>query len=160
VDIRLRPLREDEFADFYELLRREYVRGMVDEAGMTPERAEEKAAADYASVFPDRAPQPHHRIYIVEDAATRERTGHLFWAPRQPPGSTGMRAYLYELYIDEAFRGQGLGRRALELFETDARDEGLPGIDLNVWGDNQTARRLYRSAGFSERAVFMSKELE
>jgi len=160
MDIRLRPLRSEEFADFFELLRVEYVRGMVDEAGMTREAAEQKATADYASLFPDRAPQPQHRIYVVEDAATGERTGHLFWAERQPPGSAITRAYLYELFIDEAFRGRGLGRRALELFEAEARAEGLPGIDLNVWGGNQTARGLYRSAGFDERAVFMSKELE
>jgi ribosomal protein S18 acetylase RimI-like enzyme len=160
VDIRLRPLRSDEIPAFLDLLRVEYVRGLVEEAGMTHADAEEKAAADHGSLFPDRTPQPHHRISIVEDAATGERTGHLFWAPRQPPGSTGRRAYLYELFIDERFRGRGLGRRALELFETEAHGEGLPGIDLNVWGGNETARSLYRSAGFEERAVFMSKELE
>ena len=160
MDIRLRPLRSDEFPDFLELLRVEYVRGLVEEAGMTYAGAEEKAATDHASLFPDRAPQPNHRIYIVEDAATGERNGHLFWAARQPPGSAGKRAYLYELFIDESFRGRGLGRRALELFEAEARDEGLPGVDLNVWGGNQAARGLYRSAGFEERAVFMSKELE
>ncbi len=150
----------EEFPDFFELLRAEYVRGMVDEAGLTREAAEEKATADYASLFPGRAQQPHHRIYVVEDAATGERAGHLFWAARQPPGSATTRAYLYDILIDEPFRGRGLGRRALELFEAEARDEGLPGIDLNVWGGNEIARGLYRSAGFDERAVFMSKELE
>ena len=67
---------------------------------------------------------------------------------------------LYELFVDEPFRGQDLGRRALELLDAEARAEDLPGIDLNVWGGNETARALYRSAGFHERAVFMSKELE
>ena len=159
MDIRLRPLRGDEFADLYERLREEYVRSLVEEAGMARRDAEEKAVADHASLFPDRAPQPEHRIYIIEDAATGTRTGHLFWAKRRPPGSSGSRAYLYELFIDEPFRGRGLGRRALELLERDAREADLPGIDLNVWGGNERARGLYRAAGFSERAVFMSKEL-
>ena len=70
-----------------------------------------------------------------------------------------MRAFLYELFIGEPFRRRGLGRRALELLEAEARGEGLPGIDLNVWGGNEAGRSLYRSAGFGERAVFMSKEL-
>ena len=96
----------------------------------------------------------------MEDEGTGERAGHLFWAERQPPGSVGTRAYLYELLIEEPFRRRGLGRRALELLEEQARDEDLPGIDLNVWGGNDAARALYRAAGFSERAVFMSKELE
>jgi ribosomal protein S18 acetylase RimI-like enzyme len=160
VDIRLRPLGEDEFPDFLERLRIEYVRSMVEEAGMTSAAAEEKATADHASLFPGRVPQPNQRIYILEDEATGERAGHLFWAERQPPGSLGTRAYLYELLIDERFRRQGLGRRALDLLEKQVRDEGLPGIDLNVWGGNGAARALYRAAGFSERAVFMAKELE
>jgi ribosomal protein S18 acetylase RimI-like enzyme len=160
MDIRLRPLRSDEFVDFLELLRVEYVRSLVEEAGMSTQAAEDKATADHASLFPDQAQQPHHRIYLLEDVATGERAGHLFWAERQPPGSLGTRAYLYELFIDDSFRRRGLGRRALELLEEDARAQGLPGIDLNVWGGNEAARALYRSAGFGERAVFMSKELE
>jgi ribosomal protein S18 acetylase RimI-like enzyme len=36
----------------------------------------------------------------------------------------------------------------------------LSGIDLNVWGRNDIARALYRTAGYYERAVAMSKELE
>jgi ribosomal protein S18 acetylase RimI-like enzyme len=160
VDIRLRPLREDEFPEFLERLRIEYVRSMVEEAGLTRTAAEEKATADHASLFPGRAPQPNHRIYVLEDEATGGQAGHLFWAERQPPGSSGTRAYLYELLIDEPFRRRGLGRRAHELLAAEAREAGLPGIDLNVWGGNDAARALYREVGFSERAVFLSKELE
>jgi ribosomal protein S18 acetylase RimI-like enzyme len=160
VDIRLRPLRDDEFPDFLGLLRMEYVRSMMEEAGMTRAAAEEKATADHASLFPGGAPQPRHRIYVLEEEATGERAGHLFWAARQPPGPAGMRAYLYDLFIEVPFRRQGLGRRALELLEAEARAEDLPGVDLNVWGGNEAARALYRAAGFNERAVFMSKELE
>jgi ribosomal protein S18 acetylase RimI-like enzyme len=160
VELRLRPLRDEEFPEFLEFLRGEYVRGLVEDASMAREAAEQKATADHAAVFPGGNRQAQHRIYLVEDAETDERVGHLFWAPRQPPGSATTRAYLYELFIGERFRGQGLGREAMELFEAQARDEGLPGIDLNVWGRNEPARALYRSLGYAERAVMMSKELE
>jgi ribosomal protein S18 acetylase RimI-like enzyme len=159
VDIRLRPLRGDEFPGLLEDMRKEYVRGMVDEAGMSPEQAEAKARADHGALFPDGVPQANHRIAVLEDVTSAERRGYLFWAVRQPPGSENKHAYLFELYVDESFRGRGLGRRALELLEAEARAEGLPAIDLNVWGGNEAARALYRAAGFSERAVFMSKEL-
>jgi ribosomal protein S18 acetylase RimI-like enzyme len=159
VELRLRPLRDEEFPEFLEFLRREYVRGLVDDAGLTREAAEQKATADHAAAFPGGNRQAQHRIYLLEDAETDERVGHLFWAPRRPPGSTTDRAYLYELFIVEALRGQGFGRQAMELFEAQARDEGLPGVDLNVWGRNEPARALYRSLGFAERSVMMSKEL-
>jgi hypothetical protein len=58
VDIRLRPLREDEFAEFRAAQRREYVRSLVEEAGMTHAEALEKAEADHASLFPDGVAQP------------------------------------------------------------------------------------------------------
>ena len=160
MDIRLRPLRDEEFPVFHELLVHEYIRGLVDDAGMDRAAAEEKAAADLASVFPKAtSAEPNHRIYFLEDAETGQTAGYLFWAERRPPGSQETRAYLYELFVDEAFRRRGLGLRALELLEGDVRDRGLPGIDLNVWGGNAAARSLYGRAGFAERAVFMSKEL-
>ena len=68
-------------------------------------------------------------------------------------------AVLHVIAVDPAHRRQGLGRRVLELIEEEARAAGLHGIDLNVWGANDVARALYRTAGFYERAVFMSKEL-
>ena len=117
-------------------------------------------AADLASIFPKTtSAEPNHRIYFLEEAESGQTAGYVFWAERRPPGSQETRAYLYELFVDEAFRRQGLGLRALELVEADVRDRGLPGIDLNVWGGNAAARSLYRQAGFSERAVFMTKEL-
>jgi ribosomal protein S18 acetylase RimI-like enzyme len=159
MDLRLRPLEAEEFPRFRELLRREYVRSLTEEAGLGREAAEAKASADHEVLFAGGRPQPHHRIYILEDPESGAPVGHLFWSPRRPPGSTTDRAYLYELFIDEEFRRQGLGKLALELLESEARAEGLPGIDLNVWGGNDAARALYRTAGFREHAVFMSKEL-
>jgi ribosomal protein S18 acetylase RimI-like enzyme len=153
MDIRLRPLRADEFPEFLAALRTEYLRGLVEEAGVPPKEAEEKAAADHDSLFPEGAAEPQHHISLLENAQG-DRVGHVFWSPRR-----GDRAYVYDLFVEERFRGQGVGKRALELVEADARSEGLRGIDLNVWGGNEAARALYRKAGFSERAVFMSKEL-
>ena len=154
MDIRLRPLRDDEFERYLAEQRVEYVRSLVDEAGMTPETAEEKSRADHASLFPDGVRQEHQRISAIEDTETAEAVGRLFWAPRGEE-----RAFIYDLFIDERLRGRGLGRKALELIEEEACAERLRGIDLNVWGGNDAARALYRAAGYDERAVFMSKDL-
>lgn len=156
--VRLRPLRDEEVRGFIDELRREYVRGLIEDASMTKEEAEEKAASDHASLFPGGSPQADHHMYVLE-AETGEAVGHLFWARRQASPGSGPRAFLYQIYVDEPFRGRGLGRQAMELLETLVRADGLPGIDLNVWGANDLARSLYRSLGFEERAVFMSKEL-
>ena len=124
---------------------------------MTREEAEEKAASDHASLFPGGRPQADHHMYILE-SETGEAVGYLFWARREAPGS-GSRAFLYQILIDERFRGRGFGRQAMELLETEVRADGLPGIDLNVWGGNDPARSLYRKLGYGEQAVFMTKDL-
>jgi ribosomal protein S18 acetylase RimI-like enzyme len=155
--VRLRPLRDDEVPGFIGELRDEYVRGLIADASMSREDAEEKACSDHAALFPGGGPQADHHMYVVEDESGSP-VGHLFWAKRHPSASAP-RAFLYQVYIDEPFRGQGHGRQAMELLEAEVRAEGLPGIDLNVWGDNDLARSLYRKLGFEERAVFMSKEL-
>jgi ribosomal protein S18 acetylase RimI-like enzyme len=160
MDIRLRPLRDDELPAFIEHGKREYERSLVEDAGLTPGDATTKTERDYAALFPEGARQSNQRIYALEDAESGEQVGRLFWAERVPPEGKAARCYLYDIEIDERFRGRGLGRRAMKLLEQEARSAGLPGIDLNVWGDNDVARSLYRSLGFGERAVFMSKELE
>jgi ribosomal protein S18 acetylase RimI-like enzyme len=157
MSIRLRPLRDEEIPGFIEGLHDEYVRGLIEDAAMSPQEAEEKATSDHAALFPGRKPQTDHHMYVVEDESG-DPVGHLFWAKRSAPGS-GPRAFLYQIRIDERFRGRGYGREAMELLEDEVRAEGLPGVDLNVWGRNDLARSLYRKLGFEERAVFMTKEL-
>jgi ribosomal protein S18 acetylase RimI-like enzyme len=41
--------------------------------------------------------------------------------------------------------------------EEEARRRGLDRVVLNVFGRNEVARRLYRSLGYEENAVAMSK---
>ncbi len=61
----------------------------------------------------------------------------------------GRECYLAELYVTPPKRGQGLGRalmeRALEL----AKERGADGMDLNTSVDDEAARGLYESLGFT-----------
>ncbi len=47
----------------------------------------------------------------------------------------------------------------MTLAEAEARDRGIDRIALNVFGGNAVARGLYRSLGYEEQAVAMSKHL-
>jgi ribosomal protein S18 acetylase RimI-like enzyme len=125
-------------------------------AGMSEEEARTKAARDYASVFPDGRLRDDHFVFVVEDDGGRA-VGHVVYAVR-PPGSRT--AWLYKLEIDEASRGRGYGREAMHLFEEDAAARGLRTVGLNVFGGNEAARSLYRSLGYREFAVDMTKNLD
>jgi ribosomal protein S18 acetylase RimI-like enzyme len=58
-------------------------------------------------------------------------------------------AYLQELYVAPAQRGQGLGRALLEASIQAAREEGAAHMELVTGEDDAAARALYESAGFS-----------
>jgi ribosomal protein S18 acetylase RimI-like enzyme len=65
--------------------------------------------------------------------------------------SGALDAYLEELYVVPARRGEGLGRALLEAVMEEAGERGADHIDLGTSEDDTAARGLYESAGFTNR---------
>ena len=155
--VRLRPLRPDEYPAFVDVSRREYADDLRQNGGLTREAAEAKARRDFAELLPDGLATPGHSITAIELQPDGTRIGRLWFARRELNGRTA--AYLYDITIDEAHRGAGLGRAAMAAYEQAAREQGFERLELNVFGGNERARGLYRSLGFTETAVNMTKQL-
>lgn len=67
------------------------------------------------------------------------------------------RWWVWDVAIDEPYRGRGLGRAAMVLAERLAGEHGATSIGLNVFARNEVARGLYRSLGYEEASVQMRK---
>lgn len=65
--------------------------------------------------------------------------------------SGALDAYLEELYVVPALRGQGIGRALLGATMDAAREAGATRIDLGTSVDDKAAIGLYESAGFTSR---------
>lgn len=63
-----------------------------------------------------------------------------------------------DLYVDESVRGQGVGRALIEASAEVAREREVPFVEWSTAPDNETAQRLYDSAG-AERTEWFSYEL-
>ena len=63
-----------------------------------------------------------------------------------------------DLYVDEAVRGQGVGRALIEASAAVARERGAPYLEWATAPDNLTAQRLYDSTG-AERSEWVEYEL-
>ena len=63
----------------------------------------------------------------------------------------GRDAFVDDLYLVPARRGQGLGRLALDAVEAAARDRGVVALHLEVERGNARAQALYRRVGFEDR---------
>ena len=155
MSLSLRPLSNDEFDSWFPRMRDEYAADMTKDAGIAPEKAAAMAASQMDALFPGQAPSPEQLVYVLE--ADGERVGDLWLCDRDGPMQHAL--FIYFVGIDSEHRGKGYGKAAMGLGESEARRLGVDRIALNVFGRNEVARNLYRSLGYEENAVSMSKNL-
>lgn len=63
----------------------------------------------------------------------------------------GRDAFIDELYVEERFRGKGLGRLAIRHAEQTCCAAGVRALHLEVDRGNHRARGVYQEAGFRDR---------
>ncbi|MDP9801436.1 ribosomal protein S18 acetylase RimI-like enzyme [Arcanobacterium wilhelmae] len=64
---------------------------------------------------------------------------------------TGVRAWIEDVVVDEAARGQGAGRALVEAAVELAEKRGAKSIDLTSRPTREAANRLYQRSGFEMR---------
>jgi GNAT superfamily N-acetyltransferase len=148
-------MRDDEFTDWLPLMRDRYAEDMIDDAALPADRARSKAMDDIERLFPGGEPSPNQLVFVIE--ADAEPVGNLWLAERDD--SFQRAVFVYDIRVDESQRGKGYGRAAMVFAEEEARRRGHDRVALNVFGGNEVARSLYRSLGYDENAVSMSKKL-
>jgi ribosomal protein S18 acetylase RimI-like enzyme len=67
----------------------------------------------------------------------------------------GRDAFVDELYIQAAHRGQGIGRAALRVAETACAELGIQALHLEVERVNTNAQAVYRKAGFVDHDRYL-----
>lgn len=149
----LHPMAPDRFDTWRAESAADYVDSRV-KAGESHEKAQAASDREMESMFPGGRPNDDHAVFDVVDDG--EVVGVLWIGLRDRAAGSW---YVYDIAIDEAFRGRGLGRATMLLAETEARARGARSIGLNVFGFNTVARRLYESLGYEPTAIQMQKAL-
>jgi len=80
--------------------------------------------------------------------------GHDYMALRGPAG------VLYDIVVDPAHRGQGVGRMLLDSTLAALKARGAPRVVLSTAEQNGPAQRLFTRAGFRRTMVEMTRELD
>jgi len=148
-------MRNDEFECWLPRLREEYATDIMRNGGASEADARKKAVVDTEQLFPNGQPSSDQFVFVVE--ADAEPVGELWVAERE--GDLGRGLWIYDVHIAESHRGRGYGKEAMLLAEKEARRRGLSRVALNVFGGNAAARGLYKSLGYLETAVLMSKRV-
>lgn len=64
---------------------------------------------------------------------------------------TGKRAWIEDVVVDSAARGQGAGQKLVEAAVRQAKKVGAKTVDLTSRPSRKAANRLYRRCGFKQR---------
>jgi ribosomal protein S18 acetylase RimI-like enzyme len=148
-------MTDEELAEWLPLMREGYARDLERDFGMSPEGARAHSDAQMDRLVPDGNLPALHTVFVIE--VDGKPGGDLWLAERDDNAQPTL--FIYDITVDEALRGHGYGKAAMAFVEEEARRRGLGRIGLFVGGRNEVARNLYRSVGFSEDAVGMSKNL-
>jgi RimJ/RimL family protein N-acetyltransferase len=145
--VRLRPATEADVAYLVELSRRQEIADYL--AAVSPWDEEAVRHAIAAGREEPGAGQP--LIVEVEDAGTWRPAGALAFSMANRRSRI---AHLYGVMIDPTERGRGLGERAARLVCSHLiRDLGYHRIQLEVYGFNEPAQRVFERAGFTREGV-------
>ena len=79
--------------------------------------------------------------------------GHDWMALRGPAGA------LYDIVVDPAHRGHGIGRQLLDATVAELKERGAPRVVLSTAERNATAQHLFDRAGFRRTMIEMTREL-
>ena len=155
VSVTLRAMREDEFEQWLPRMRDAYAKDMVVNGGASEVQARDKAIKDVEHLFPGGRLAAEQSVFVIE--VDGRPVGDLWVAERE--GDLLHSLWIYDVQVDSEERGRGYGKAAMLYAEEEARRRGLNRVGLMVFGGNDVARNLYRSLGYVENAVFMSKSV-
>ncbi|WP_248447011.1 GNAT family N-acetyltransferase [Sinorhizobium meliloti] len=154
VELTLRPLSNEEYAHYYEFA----VKLLADEEAKAynddPLERYRSSARAFEKLIPkgDLESSAQYLLAIEHD---RIVIG-IVWYELLGDHAT---AYIRDLFIYEEFRRHGYARATLEKLERILRQTGIRRIILNVFNHNKTAKKLYRSMGYSRSLIQMVKKL-
>ena len=152
---KLLPMTQPEYEAFLERLVPEYAVDNVRAGYWSEGEALEKSRDAFERNLPQGLQTENHLLYTVHNG---ENAVGMVWmrVDLKSPTKSG---FIFELYVNEKFRGKGYGRQAMLLIEEKARELGLKSIGLHVFAVNTVARKLYESVGYEVSSLNMTKKL-
>ncbi|RZT23904.1 MULTISPECIES: GNAT family N-acetyltransferase [Fictibacillus] len=151
--ITFEKMSNKEFKSYIEFMLPDYARDTALHYLMSMDEANEKAEKQIESLLPDQENTEGQYLYHIN--SDESLAGYLWFHVNKEE----KKAFLYHIYILEAFRKQGIAGEALRFFEGEAKEHGAASLGLHVFGSNDNAIKLYKKQGFKQASVSMNKIL-
>ncbi|WP_405079235.1 GNAT family N-acetyltransferase [Paenibacillus chitinolyticus] len=152
--IALEPMLPEQFNEWLQLSVKEYAESKTKAGNVAAEKAQEDSAREFKELLPDGLNTADSYIFNATDEESNQIVGTLWIKIR----SEQRDVFIYGIRMCEDFRGKGFGKQTLQALEAFIKERDFPPkISLHVFGDNEIALNLYRSAGFEATNIRMSK---
>ncbi|WP_432049969.1 GNAT family N-acetyltransferase [Verrucosispora sp. NA02020] len=156
-ELTVRSMTEIEFGQWYSSLVRTYADEQVAAGNWSAENALQMARHSNETLLPDGFATAG-MLFLKGELDDGTAIGVLWIGLTHPRGIADC-AFLYDIEVESAHRGAGYGRKLLAAGEDVVRRHGVSALELNVFGDNDRARRLYQSSGYRVVTQQMRKTL-
>jgi len=147
-------MTQPEYETFLERTIPEYAAEHVRAGNWTESESLEKSRKEFEDLLPQRLKTEDNYLYTLVDG--EEPVGMIWVKVKRQPSISG---FIYDVYVNEGYRGKGYGKSLMLLLEEKAREMGLRSLELHVFGSNHVARKLYETIGYETTNVSMSKKL-
>ena len=156
--VQLVPMTENEFQVYRKRSVAEYAQEHVQAGNWHPSVALQNAERQFMSLLPNGVASKNQFLFSIQDAQNGLKVGILWFAvdDRAPQASV----FIYDFWIDEAYRRRGYASQTLKVLEGKVRQMGMNEIKLHAFAHNQAAVSLYQKTGFEITDLSMSKKLD
>lgn len=155
--ILLRPMRDTEYPAYLDYFIPNYAVEISSNYGLSESASLAQAKREIAADLPDGV-NTHGQVLLClidQSDACEKLIGYLWYKP----DATMRSAFISDFHVLVPYQGQGLGKQALEILESELKDKGFEQIKLRVAQDNKRARHVYEVTGFRVTGVNMSKAI-
>ena len=150
------PMTEDEFEAYLLWAIPDYAQDNVRSGSWAESEAMQKAEEQFRELLPQGLHTPDNYHFSIRDPGRNSSSVGMLWF-RLFGDRPGTPAFLFQFWIDEAFRRRGYGLAALRALEDEVEALGGSTVQLHVFGHNAPARALYEKAGYVVTNLNMAK---
>jgi ribosomal protein S18 acetylase RimI-like enzyme len=156
-DLVIREMTRSEFDEWRDSVVRSFADEQIAAGNWSAAEAVDLATRANDSLLPDGFATAG-MLFLRAELPDGSYVGVLWLGLTHPRGTPDC-AFIYDIEVDAAHRGAGYGRALLAAAEDAVRARGVGAVELNVFGDNARAIRLYETSGYRVVTQQMRKSL-
>jgi ribosomal protein S18 acetylase RimI-like enzyme len=139
--VTLRKPTTREFSDLVKLSYENFVSALASSSGESETSLKEKMGGP-----PEHQGENNLWFLIVSGQAALEQKMGFVWIHLMPDEKS---AFGYDIFLEPKFRSQGIGREVMQACSEKLMSLGIHSVEICVFEENQIARALYASLGFT-----------